>query len=254
VIVCKSPAELARMRPANVLVADVLAALRDQVREGVTTAELDAFAEAMVREAGGTPAFKGYRGFPATLCTSVNEEVIHGIPGARALGAGDVVSIDLGVVLDGFYGDAAITVPVGPIADEAAALLRVTEEALYLGIEQARAGNRVSDIGHAVQRHVEAHGFAVVRDFVGHGVGRSLHEDPQVPNVGPAGRGPRLVEGMTLAIEPMVAMGRGAVKVLKDGWTAVTRDGSLAAHFEHTVGITGDGPLILTTPSGRRRA
>lgn len=253
-IVCKSPAELARMSAANVLVADVLAALRGRVREGVTTGELDAFAEAAIVEAGARPAFKGYHGFPATLCTSVNDEVIHGIPGPRVLSAGDLVSIDLGVVLDGFYGDAAITVPVGPVPDGAADLLRVTEEALYLGIEQARVGNRVSDIGHAVQRHVEAHGFSVVREFVGHGVGKSLHEEPQVPNFGPAGRGPRLVEGMTLAIEPMVAMGRAAVKVLGDGWTAVTKDGSLAAHFEHTVGITGAGPVILTTPSGRGRA
>lgn len=253
-IVCKSPAELARMSAANVLVADVLSALRGRVREGVTTGELDAFAEAAIVEAGARPAFKGYHGFPATLCTSVNDEVIHGIPGARALCPGDLVSIDLGVVLDGFYGDAAITVPVGPVPDGAADLLRVTEEALYLGIEQARVGNRVSDIGHAVQRHVEAHGFSVVREFVGHGVGKSLHEEPQVPNFGPAGRGPRLVEGMTLAIEPMVAMGRAAVKVLGDGWTAVTKDGSLAAHFEHTVGVTGAGPVILTTPSGRGRA
>lgn len=253
-IVCKSPAELARMSAANVLVADVLSALRGRVREGVTTGELDAFAEAAIVAAGARPAFKGYHGFPATLCTSVNDEVIHGIPGARALCPGDLVSIDLGVVLDGFYGDAAITVPVGPVPDGAADLLRVTEEALYLGIEQARVGNRVSDIGHAVQRHVEAHGFSVVREFVGHGVGKSLHEEPQVPNFGPAGRGPRLVEGMTLAIEPMVAMGRAAVKVLGDGWTAVTKDGSLAAHFEHTVGVTGAGPVILTTPSGRGRA
>jgi len=251
VIVCKSPAELERMRAANVLVADVLVELRDMVAPGVTTADLDGFAEGRVWRAGAVPAFKGYHGFPATLCTSVNEEVIHGIPAPRALHEGDIVSIDLGVVLDGFYGDAAITVPVGRITDEAAGLLRVTEEALYLGIERARIGGRVSDIGHAVQRHVEAHGFSVVREFVGHGVGMSLHEEPQVPNYGPAGRGPRLTEGMTLAIEPMVAMGRAAVKVLGDGWTAVTKDHSLAAHFEHTVGITGAGPVILTTPSGR---
>ena len=250
-IVCKSPAELERMRGANVLVADVLVALRDRVHPGVTTAELDAFAESRIRQAGGKPAFKGYHGFPATLCTSVNDEVIHGIPGPRRLEPGDVVSIDLGVVLDGFYGDAAITVPVGAITDDAADLLRVTEEALYLGIEQARVGNRVSDIGHAVQRHVEAHGFSVVREFVGHGVGTSLHEAPQVPNYGPAGRRETIREGMTLAIEPMVAMGQAAVKVLGDGWTAVTKDGSLAAHFEHTVAITGAGPVILTTPSGR---
>ena len=253
-IVCKSPAELERMRAANVLVADVLVDLRRMVGPGVTTGELDAFAERRVRSAGAVPAFKGYHGYPATLCTSVNEEVIHGIPGPRALRDGDVVSIDLGVVLDGFYGDAAITVPVGRIANEAAELLRITEEALYLGIEQARIGRRVSDIGHAVQRHVEAHGFSVVREFVGHGVGHALHEEPQVPNYGPAGRGPRLAEGMTLAIEPMVAMGRAAVKVLDDGWTAVTKDHSLAAHFEHTVGITESGPVILTTPGGNSRA
>jgi methionyl aminopeptidase len=254
VIVCKSPAELERMRAANVLVADVLVELREMVAPGVTTADLDGFAEGRVRRAGAVPAFKGYHGFPATLCTSVNEEVIHGIPAPRALRDGDIVSIDLGVVLDGFYGDAAITVPVGRITDEAAGLLRVTEEALYLGIEQARIGGRVSDIGYAVQRHVEAHGYSVVREFVGHGVGTALHEEPQVPNYGPAGRGPRLAEGMTLAIEPMVAMGRAAVKVLGDGWTAVTKDHSLAAHFEHTVGITGAGPVILTTPSGRRQS
>jgi len=249
-IVCKSAAELARMRPANVVVAEVLAELAQMVRPGVTTADLDAFAEARVRAAGAVPAFKGYHGFPATLCTSVNEEVIHGIPSGRALKDGDIVSIDLGAVLDGFYGDAAVTVPVGEIAGPVRDLLRVTEESLYLGIEQARVGARVSDIGHAVQRHVEAHGFSVIREFVGHGVGAALHEEPQVPNYGPAGRGPRLAEGMTLAIEPMVAMGRAAVKVLGDGWTAVTKDRSLAAHFEHTVAVTSGGPVILTVPGG----
>jgi methionyl aminopeptidase len=254
VIVCKSPAEIARMRPANVLVAEVLVDLRGMAAPGVTTAELDAFAEQRVRAAGGVPAFKGYHGFPATLCISVNEEVIHGIPGPRALREADIVSIDLGVVLDGFYGDAAVTVPVGRVSDEAADLLRVTEAALYLGIERARVGGRVSDIGQAVQRHVEAHGFSVVREFVGHGIGHALHEEPQVPNFGPAGRGPRLTEGMTLAIEPMVAMGKAAVKVLGDGWTAVTKDHSLAAHFEHTVAITGAGPVILTTPGESGRA
>ena len=252
-IVCKSAAEVARMRAANVLVADVLAELRAMVRPGVTTAELDEFAERRVRGAGAVPAFKGYHGFPATLCTSVNEEVIHGIPSARALCDGDIVSIDVGVLLDGFYGDAAITVPVGAIDGRVAELLRVTEESLYRGIDQARVGARVSDIGHAVQQHVEAHGFSVVREFVGHGVGTSLHEDPQVPNYGPAGRGPRLAEGMTLAIEPMVAMGKAAVKVLRDGWTAVTKDRSLAAHFEHTVAVTAGGPVILTVPNGAAR-
>jgi methionyl aminopeptidase len=249
-IVCKSAAELARMRAANVLVADVLAELREMVRPGVTTADLDQLAERRVRAAGAVPAFKGYHGFPATLCTSVNEEVIHGIPSARALSGGDIVSIDLGVLLDGFYGDAAITVPLAPIDSRVAELLRVTEESLFRGIDQARVGARVSDIGHAVQQHVEAHGFSVVREFVGHGVGTALHEEPQVPNYGPAGRGPRLAEGMTLAIEPMVAMGRGAVKVLRDGWTAVTKDHSLAAHFEHTVAVTAGGPVIMTVRNG----
>jgi methionyl aminopeptidase len=246
VIFCKSPAELDRMSAACRLVADVLVELKGLVAAGVTTADLDAHAERRVRAAGGVPAFKGYHGFPATLCTSVNDEVIHGIPGPRKLVEGDVVSIDVGAVLDGFYGDAAITVPVGPISDAAAELLRVTEESLYRGIEAAVVGARVSDIGAAVQAHVEAHGFSVVREFVGHGVGRSLHEEPQVPNYGPAGRGPRLAEGMTLAIEPMVAMGKAAVKVLGDGWTAVTKDRSLAAHYEHTIAVTADGPRIMT--------
>ena len=251
-IVCKSPAELERMRAANGLVADVLVELRGLVAPGVTTAELDAFAERRVRGAGGEPAFKGYHGFPATLCTSVNEEVIHGIPGPRALCEGDIVSIDLGVVLGGFYGDAAITVPVGRISEEAAELLRVTDEALHLGIEEARVGRRVSDIGHAVQRHVEAGGFSVVREFVGHGVGILLHEEPQVPNYGPPGRGARLSEGMVLAVEPMVNLGRPAVRVLEDGWTAVTRDRSLSAHFEHTVAVTREGPLVLTARGDER--
>ena len=245
-IVCKSPAELDRMSAACALVADLLAELRGMVVPGVTTADLDSHAESRVRQAGGVPAFKGYHGFPATLCTSVNEEVIHGIPSRRALRDGDVVSIDVGAVLDGFYGDAAITVPVGRISDDAARLLRVTEESLYRGIEQAVVGARVTDIGAAVQRHVESFGYSVVREFVGHGVGTALHEEPQVPNYGPGGRGPRLTEGMTLAIEPMVAMGKAAVKVLGDGWTAVTKDRSLAAHFEHTVAVTADGPRIMT--------
>jgi methionyl aminopeptidase len=250
VIVCKSPAELERMRAACELVADVLGELRAMVAPGVTTADLDSHAEAFVRRRGGVPAFKGYHGFPATLCTSVNEEVIHGIPGRRALVDGDIVSIDVGVVVDGFYGDAAISVPVGRIDERTADLLRVTEESLYRGIEQAVVGARVSDIGTAVQRHVEAYGFSVVREFVGHGVGTALHEEPQVPNYGPPGRGPRLAEGMTLAIEPMVAMGKSAVRVLGDGWTAVTKDRSLSAHFEHTIAVTAGGPVIMTVPSG----
>ncbi len=239
------------MREASLIVADVLARLSLLVEPGVTTADLDAAAEKLVREAGAEPAFKGYRGYPATLCASVNDEVIHGIPSVRVLVEGDIISLDMGVKLGGFYGDSAVTVPVGRVSGQALALLRVTQEALEKGIAQVRLGGRVSDIGHAVQTHVEAHGFSVVREFVGHGIGASLHEEPQIANYGEAGRGPRLAEGMTLAIEPMVNMGRPGVKMLADGWTAVTRDGSLSAHFEHTVAVTKNGPVILTarTPS-----
>ncbi|MBI2834292.1 MAG: type I methionyl aminopeptidase [Acidobacteria bacterium] len=246
-IVCKSPAELERMRAANQLVARVLRDLGALVEPGVTTAALDAAAERMVREGGAVPAFKGYRGYPATLCASINDEVVHGIPSSkRALRDGDIVSLDMGVVLNGFYGDSAITVAVGRIAPTAATLLRVTEESLYCAIAQVRIGGRVSDIGHAVQSYVEPHGLSVVREFVGHGIGIQLHEEPQIPNYGPAGRGPRLLEGMVLAIEPMVTTGRPDVRVLDDGWTAVTRDGSLSAHFEHTVAVTSSGPMVLT--------
>ena len=246
-IVCKSASEIERMRTANMLVADVLHELETLVAPGVTTADLDAAAEKLVRAAGAEPAFKGYRRYPATLCASINEEVVHGIPSKkRALGEGDIVSLDMGVKLNGFYGDSAVTVPVGRVSDGVLKLLKVTQEALELAIAQVRVGGRVSDIGHAVQRHVEANGFSVVREFVGHGIGSSLHEDPQIANYGEPGRGPRLAEGMVLAIEPMVNMGRSAVKVLADGWTAVTKDGSLSAHFEHTVAVTRDGPLVLT--------
>jgi methionyl aminopeptidase len=246
VIVCKSPAELERMRAANALVADVLAELAATVAPGVTTKDLDAIAERLVRAGGAEPAFKGYRGYPSTLCASVNEQVVHGIPSTRPLGEGDIISLDMGVKLNGFYGDSAVTVPVGKVSDEASKLLRVTREALEKGIAQVRLGGRVSDIGHAIQEHVEANGFSVVREFVGHGIGAALHEEPQIANYGEPGRGPRLAEGMTLAIEPMVNVGRPAVKVLADGWTAVTKDGSLSAHFEHTVAVTKAGPLVLT--------
>lgn len=249
-IICKSTGELERMRAASRLVARVLAELKRTVEPGVTTAALDELAEARVREAGAVPAFKGYRGFPATLCTSVNQQVVHGIPSDRRLKDGDIVSLDMGVLLDGYYGDSAVTVGVGTISERADRLLRVTEESLHHAIAQARVGGRVSDLGHAVQRHVEAQGFAVVREFVGHGIGVDLHEEPQIPNYGAPGRGPRLAEGMVLAIEPMVTVGGPAVKVLADGWTAVTRDGSLAAHFEHTVAVTAEGPEVLTVPDG----
>jgi methionyl aminopeptidase len=246
VIVCKSPMEIEKMREANQLVARILDELAAMVAPGVTTAELDAAAEAEVRAAGAEPAFKGYRGYPSTLCASVNEQVVHGIPNARPLKSGDIVSLDMGVKLNGYYGDSAITVPVGTVSDEVARLLQVTQEALEKGISQVRVGARISDIGHAIQAHVESQGFAVVREFVGHGIGAALHEEPQIANYGEPGRGPRLAEGMTLAIEPMVNMGRAAVKVLADGWTAVTKDGSLSAHFEHTVAVTKDGPLVMT--------
>jgi methionyl aminopeptidase len=247
VIVCRSAAELERMREAGRLVGEVLTELAGQVAPGVTTADLDAMAEKRIRAAGATPAFKGYHGYPATICASVNEEVIHGIPsGRRVLNEGDVISIDVGASLGGYFGDSAITLPVGPVSEEAATLLRVTDESLYKAIECVKPGGRISDIGHAVQQHVEAYGFSVVREFVGHGIGQKMHEEPQVPNYGEPGRGPRLAEGMVLAIEPMVNAGKPAVKVLADGWTAVTRDGSLSAHFEHTVAVTADGPWILT--------
>ena len=235
------------MRDAGRLVGEVLAELATVVAPGVTTADLDAVAERRIARAGAVPAFKGYHGYPATICASINEEVIHGIPsGRRVLNEGDILSIDVGVSLNGYFGDSAITVPVGKVSERAGALLRATEESLYKAIERVRPGGRISDIGHAVQQHVEANGFTVVREFVGHGIGQRMHEEPQVPNYGEPGRGPRLAEGMVLAIEPMVNAGKAAVKVLADGWTAVTKDGSLSAHFEHTVAVTADGPWILT--------
>jgi methionyl aminopeptidase len=251
VIAYRSAREIERMRQANQLVTRVLEALAAAARPGVTTADLDALAEEQIREAGAEPAFKGYRGFPGTLCASINEEVVHGIPSrSRALKAGDIVSLDVGARLDGYYGDSAVTVAVGEVPAATQALLEVTQQALGRGIAQATVGGRLSDISHAIQAWVEGHGFSVVREFVGHGIGEQLHEEPQVPNYGQPGRGPKLAEGMVLAIEPMVAMGRPQTRVLSDGWTAVTRDGSLAAHFEHTVAVTAAGPVVLTSPSG----
>ena len=246
-IVCRSAAEIEKLARVNALVARVLKELAAAVKPGVTTAQLDELAELRLREAGAEPAFKGYHGYPATICASVNDEVIHGIPSSRRiLQEGDVISIDVGASLDGYYGDSAITLPVGRVSEDAARLLRVTEESLFKAIAQVRPGGRVSDIGHAVQRHVEAAGFSVVREFVGHGIGQKMHEEPQVPNYGEPGRGPRLAEGMVLAIEPMVNAGKPAVKVLGDGWTAVTKDKGLSAHFEHTVAVTAGEPWILT--------
>lgn len=253
----RSAAELEKMRAAGRLVGEVLTALRARVQPGVTTGELDALAEQLIADAGAIPAFKGYHGYPATICASVNEEVIHGIPSKkRVLEDGDIISIDVGASLDGYFGDSAVTLPVGTVSEAASTLLRVTEESLYKAIEAVKPGGRVSDIGHAVQQHVEAHGFSVVREFVGHGIGKKMHEDPQVPNYGEPGRGPRLSEGMVMAIEPMVNAGKAAVKVMSDGWTAVTRDKSLSAHFEHTVAVTVDGAWILTArevPVGARK-
>jgi methionyl aminopeptidase len=247
VIVCRSAKELEKMRAAGRLVGEVLTLLAQKVVPGVTTADLDVLAEKTILDAGAIPAFKGYHGYPATICASVNDEVIHGIPsGRRVLDEGDIISIDVGAQLNGYYGDSAVTLPVGHVSESAARLLRVTEESLFRAIERVRPGNRLSDIGHAVQQHVEAYGFSVVREFVGHGIGQSMHEEPQVPNYGEPGRGPRLSEGMVLAIEPMVNAGKPVVKVLGDGWTAVTRDRSLSAHFEHTVAVTAGEPWILT--------
>jgi len=235
------------MWAANQLVADILQELRRLVAPGVTTADLDELAERVTRDAGAEPAFKGYRGYPASLCASVNDEVVHGIPSRRrVLKAGDIVSLDMGVKLGGFFGDSAITVPVGSVPASVEQLLQVTQDSLERAIAEVKPGARVSDIGYAVQAWVEGHGFSVVREFVGHGVGRALHEEPQIPNYGPRGRGPRLAEGMVLAIEPMVNMGKPGVRVLEDGWTAVTKDGSLSAHFEHTVAVTATGVDVLT--------
>jgi methionyl aminopeptidase len=245
-IALRSGAEIAAMRQAGQVVGEVRRGLEALVRPGVTTAELDRWAEALIRERGGKPSFKGYHGFPATLCTSLNEEVVHGIPGSRKLRTGDLVSIDVGVCWEGWHGDAARTYPVGDISEESARLLETTRTALQLGIQQARIGNRLSDIGHAVQRHVEASGFSVVRDFVGHGIGRELHEEPQVPNFGPPHQGVALKAGMVLAIEPMVNAGRYGVHVIRNRWTVVTDDGSRSAHFEHTVAITDTQAEVLT--------
>lgn len=234
------------MRRASQLVMSTLRLLRAAVQPGVTTADLDRLAEENIRSHGGVPSFKGYHGFPASACTSVNDQVVHGIPGPRRLKEGDIVSIDLGAIVDGFHGDSAITVPVGPVSDEAKALLYHTYRALWEGIAQAVVGNRVGDISHAVQKYAESQGYSVVRELVGHGIGRSMHEDPQVPNFGPPGRGPSLMPGMTLAIEPMINQGGSDVDVGGDQWTVSTRDGKLSAHFEHTIAVGLNGPTILT--------
>ncbi|HYB74003.1 MAG TPA: type I methionyl aminopeptidase [Candidatus Sulfotelmatobacter sp.] len=245
-VILKAPWEIERMRVSNRIVARALEALAQAVKPGVTTLELDRMAEEFLRHEGAVPAFKGYKGYPFALCASVNEEVVHGMPSERALVEGDIVSLDMGAVVDGYYGDGAVTLPVGAVSPAAERLLRVTREGLERGVRAARRGGRLGDISHAVQTHVERHGYSVVRTFVGHGIGRQLHEEPQIPNFGPPGRGPVLLPGMVLAIEPMVNAGGPEVEILADHWTAVTMDRSLSAHFEHTVAITEDGSEVLT--------
>ena len=257
-ILLKSPRELALMRRAGQVLAEVTERLTAWVGPGLSTQEIDEDVENFIRARGAAPAFKGYRGFPATICVSINDEVVHGIPSPRRrVKEGDIVGLDLGCIVEGYYADCALTLAVGEVAPRVRELLDVTRDSLARAIAACWPGRRLSDVSHAVQQHVEAHGFAVVRQFVGHGIGRDLHEDPQVPNFGEPGRGPQLKPGMVLAIEPMVTMGSWEVRVLEDRWTAVTVDGSLAAHFEHTVAVTEDGPEILTRktePDGRRTA
>ena len=245
-IILKSPQEIERMRVSCRMVAEILQILSEVVEPGITTAALNEIAEREALDRGGIPAFKGYSGYQYSLCCSVNEQVVHGMPGKRILKSGDLISLDFGVVVDGFFGDAAVTLPVGEISITARRLLQATEESLHAAINAAQPGGRLSDISHAVQSYVEPKGFSVVRDFVGHGIGRSLHESPQIPNYGQPGKGVKLKPGMVLAIEPMINEKGHQVKVLADGWTAVTSDGGLSAHFEHTVAITEDGPEILT--------
>jgi len=251
-IVLKSAREIAIMRRAGHILAGVMERLRGFVKPGMTTLDVDEDVEAYIHREGAAPAFKGYRGFPATACISINEEVVHGIPSARRrIREGDIVGLDLGCIVEGYYADCAFTLPIGTVPARVQQLLDVTRESLDLGIQECRPGRRLSDVSHAVQTHVEANGFAVVRAFVGHGIGRALHEEPQIPNFGDPGRGPQLKPGMVLAIEPMVTMGSWEVRILEDGWTAVTQDGSLAAHFEHTVAVTDDGPEVLTSLTGQ---
>ncbi len=242
----KSSREINKIKDACQVVAEILQVLIEETTEGITTNDLDRRAYELTVKKGATSAFKGYHGYPKSLCASVNEEVVHGIPDNRVLKEGDIVGLDFGVVLDGWYGDSAVTLAIGKVNSEAKKLMKVTEECLYKGIEAAYPGNRLGDLGFAVQEHAEKHGYGVVRDFVGHGVGRALHEEPQVPNYGKKGTGLKLESGMVIAIEPMVTVGSYKVKILKNNWTAVTVDGSLAAHFEHTVAVTERGPLILS--------
>ena len=250
-ITLKTPDETAKMREAGQIVASMLAACRAAVRPGVTTAELDRIAADALRRHGATSSFLGYFGYPATICTSVNEQIVHGIPGKRKLREGDIIGIDAGAIVDGWHADAAVTVGVGNVSPEAARLIAVTEEALRRGIAAAQVGHRLGDIGAAVQRWVEAQGYAVVRNYVGHGIGRAMHEEPQVPNFGEPERGLPIKEGLCIAIEPMVNIGGPETRTLEDRWTVVTADGSLSAHFEHSLWCTAQGPVVLTAPEGQ---
>lgn len=245
-IITKTPREIAIMREAGQIVARTHQVLKEHIKPGITTLELDRIAEDYIRSQGATPSFKGYNGFTGSVCASVNEELVHGIPGKRVLKDGDIISIDIGAYYNGYHGDSAWTYPVGTISEETQRLLDVTEESLYKGLEHAKAGVRLTDISHAIQAYVESNDFSVVREYVGHGVGQNLHEEPQIPHYGPPGKGPRLKTGMTLAIEPMVNAGQRYVRTLADNWTVVTVDGSMCAHFEHTIAITDDGYEILT--------
>jgi len=245
-IICKSPAEIEKLRRSGRIVREVLEELRDRVKPGMTTLELEKYTEKRLAELKAKPAFKGYRGYPCCLCASVNEQIIHGIPSSRRLQEGDILGLDLGVIVDGYVGDSALTVPIGPISEPVQKLLRIGEESLELAIAQARVGNRVGDISAAIQSHAEGNGCSVVREFVGHGIGKDLHEEPQVPNFGTPGRGPALKEGMVLAIETMINSGGPEVRVLDDHWTAVTADGGFSAHFEHMVAVSRNGPDVLT--------
>ena len=245
-IILKSEKEIQAIRKSCLIVAKVLAELEQMIEPGISTKDLDAFAEKKAKEMGAVPAFKGYRGYPASLCTSINEEIIHGIPSSRILKEGDIIGLDFGVVYEGYYGDAAVTYPVGEITPEAKALIDTAKQSFYRGFEQVREGRRISDISHAIQKCVEAHGFSVIRSFVGHGIGLSLHEEPQIPNFGSPGSGPKIKKGMVLAIEPMIAAGDWKVEIREDNWTAVTKDGSLSSHYEHTVALTQEGAEILS--------
>jgi methionyl aminopeptidase len=245
-VIIKSPREIEQLRKANAIVAEVFRELEKAVVPGVSTLELDRITEETILKWGAIPAFKGYRNYPVSLCASINEEVVHGIPGPRKLKEGDIVSLDVGVNLHGYFGDAAITLPVGEVDQGAKKLLEVTEKALQIGIEAARVGNRLYDISHAIQKWVESKGFSVVRDFVGHGIGKSLHEEPQIPNFGSPGQGPRLEKGMVFALEPMVNEGSHEVRILSDGWTVITADGKRSAHFEHSIAITDGKAEILS--------